>query len=59
MKRRDPITHLEPGRNLVVDWNAIALTKLDLVSPTVDVNCHDFLLDLRVGVVTDVENNGT
>jgi hypothetical protein len=26
MKRRDPRTHLEPGRNFVVDWNAIDLT---------------------------------
>jgi hypothetical protein len=34
MKRRDPRTHLESGRNFVVDWNAIDLTYLDLVSPT-------------------------
>jgi hypothetical protein len=39
---RDPRNHLESGRNLVVDWNAIALTKLDLVSPTVGANYHGF-----------------
>jgi hypothetical protein len=27
---------------LVVAWNAIALTKLDLVSPTVGANSHGF-----------------
>jgi hypothetical protein len=25
-KRRDPCSHLEPGRNLLEDWNAIDLT---------------------------------
>jgi hypothetical protein len=35
---RDARNYLEPGRNLVVDCNAIALTKLDVVSPTVGVN---------------------
>jgi hypothetical protein len=41
MKRRDRINHLEPGRNLVVDSNVIALMKLDLVSPTMGANCRD------------------
>jgi hypothetical protein len=33
--------------------------KLDLVGPMVCTNCHGLGLDLRVGVLTDVENNGT
>jgi hypothetical protein len=33
--------------------------KLDLVSPTVGTNCHGLGLGLRVGVLTDVKNNGT
>jgi hypothetical protein len=39
---RESRNHLEPGRNLVVDWNIIVLTKLDLVSPTVGTNCRGF-----------------
>jgi hypothetical protein len=52
MNWRDPRDHLEPGRNLVVDWYVIALTKLDLVSPTVGTNCRGLWLDSRVGIVT-------
>jgi hypothetical protein len=33
--------------------------KLDLVSPTVGAKCHGLGLDLRVGVLTDVENNSS
>jgi hypothetical protein len=33
--------------------------KLDLVSPTMGANCRGLCLDLRVGVLTDVMNNGT
>jgi hypothetical protein len=40
---REPRNHLESGRNLVVDWNAIILTKLDLMSPMVGANCHGFM----------------
>jgi hypothetical protein len=40
---REPKNHLEPGRNLVVDWNVIALMKLDLVSPMVGTNYHGFM----------------
>jgi hypothetical protein len=40
MKRRDPKMHLEMGENLFEDWNAIDLTLLNLVSPTVGANCH-------------------
>jgi hypothetical protein len=32
--------------------------KLDLVSSTVGANCHALRLDLRVGALTDVMNNG-
>jgi hypothetical protein len=32
---------------------------LDLMSPTVGTNYHGFGLNLRVRVLTDVENNGT
>jgi hypothetical protein len=39
---RDPTNHLKPGTNFVVDRNAIALTKHDLVSPTVGAMCHGF-----------------
>jgi hypothetical protein len=28
------------------------------VSPTVGANCHGVRLDLRVGLLTDMENNG-
>jgi hypothetical protein len=38
----EPRNHLELGRNLVVNGNAIALMKLDLMSPTVGANCHGF-----------------
>jgi hypothetical protein len=41
MKRRDRRNHLEPGSNLVVDSNVIALMKLDLVSPTMGANYRD------------------
>jgi hypothetical protein len=33
--------------------------KLDLVSPTVGTNYRGLSLDLRVGIITDVEKNGT
>jgi hypothetical protein len=31
--------------------------KLDLVSPTVGANYHGLRLDLRIGMLTDMENN--
>jgi hypothetical protein len=40
MKSRDPRTHLDPGRNLLEDWNTIDLTQLNLVSSTVGANYH-------------------
>jgi hypothetical protein len=58
-KGRDLRTHLEPERNLVVDRNAIALKKLNLVSPMVGANYRGLRLDLRLGVLTNVKNNGT
>jgi hypothetical protein len=33
--------------------------KLDLLNPTVGANYRGLRLDFRVGVLTDVENNGT
>jgi hypothetical protein len=47
---REPINHLVPGRNMVVDLNAIVLTKLDLVSPTVRANYHGFMIGFKRGV---------
>jgi hypothetical protein len=40
---RESRNHLELGRNLVVDWNAVVLTKLDLMGPTVTANCRGFM----------------
>jgi hypothetical protein len=40
---REPRNHLEPRRNLVVDWNAVVLTKLDLVGPMVGANYRGFM----------------
>jgi hypothetical protein len=42
---REPRNHLEPGRNLVVDWNVVVLTKIDLVSPTVGTNYRGFMMN--------------
>jgi hypothetical protein len=56
---REPKNHLELGRNLVVDWNAIVLTKLDLMSPTVGANCHGFMTRIKRGVLMEAMNNGT
>jgi hypothetical protein len=57
---REPRNPLQPGRNLVADWNAIVLMKLDLVSPMVGTNCHGFMTGFeRGGLLTEAMNNGT
>jgi hypothetical protein len=55
---REPRNHMEPGRNLAVDCNAIVHTKLDLVGPTMATNYRGIVTGFESGGAHGVMNNG-